>query len=72
MSLGMHLYTCRLKIKHLKGTASLEEMARRVGCSKSFLSDVENNVSTPSLMMAAMIAKAYKTTLNRMVKEYKS
>ena len=70
MSLGLHLHACRLKIKHLKGTASLEEMARRVGCSKSFLSDLENNFCWPSLPMAIRIAKAYKTTLNKMAKEY--
>lgn len=69
MSLGMHLHMSRLKIKHLKGTASLEEMARRIGCSKSFLSDVENDYSMPSLRMACLIAKAYKTTLNKMAAE---
>ena len=67
--LGVHLHAQRIRIKHLKGSASLDVMAERIGCSKSFLSDVENNISVPSLEMAIRIAKAYKTTLNKMAAE---
>lgn len=69
--LGQYLHAKRMKVKHLKGTASLEHMAGLVGCAKSYLSDVENNVTIPSLGMAAKIAKAYKTTLNQMAEKLK-
>lgn len=69
MSLAIHLHECRMKIKHLKGTISLEEMSSRVGCSKSYLSDIENgNNINPSLRICVCIAKHYKTTVNKMIK----
>ena len=69
--LGQHLHEKRMKVRHLKGVASLEHMADLVDCSKSYLSDVENNITVPSLGMAAKIAKAYKTTLNQMAERLK-
>lgn len=62
--LGEYLYglrKCQTKV-------SLERMAERVGCSKSYLWDVENNRSMPTLAMAVKIAKEYKTSLNQMGK----
>ena len=63
-SLGEYLYglrKCQTKV-------SLERMATKIGCSKSYLWDVENNRSEPSLSMAIKIAKAYHTSLNKMGK----
>jgi len=45
---------------------SLEEMARRIGCSKSYLWDLEDGRCTPSLEMSVRIAKKYKTTIGKM------
>lgn len=62
--LGEYLYGLR----KCQSKMSLERMASKVGCSKSYLWDVENNRSEPSLSMAAKIAKAYHTSVGRMVK----
>jgi transcriptional regulator with XRE-family HTH domain len=45
---------------------SLDKMAERIGCSKSYLWDVENDKTMPTLAKAAEMAKAYKTSLNQM------
>jgi transcriptional regulator with XRE-family HTH domain len=41
-------------------------MAQKVGCAKSYLWDVENDKVMPTLAKAAVIAVAYKTSLNQM------
>lgn len=45
---------------------SLEDMAERVGTSKSYMWEVERDRSMPTLSKAKAIAKAYGTTLNKM------
>ena len=47
---------------------SLEKMAAKVGCTKSYLSDMENGKLMPSLLKAVALAKAYKTSPNQMGK----
>jgi transcriptional regulator with XRE-family HTH domain len=47
---------------------SLEKMSVKIGCTKSYLSDVENDKTMPSLVKAEAIARAYKTSLNQMGK----
>jgi transcriptional regulator with XRE-family HTH domain len=43
-------------------------MSVKIGCTKSYLSDVENDKIMPSLAKAGAIARAYKTSLNQMGK----
>lgn len=64
MTLGKYLRGLRLCQKE----SSLDKMAVRVGCSKSYLWDVENDNVMPTLAKAAVIAKHYKTSLNQMGK----
>lgn len=64
MTLGEYLRSLRL----CQNKASLGQMAVRVGCSKSYLWDGENDNIMPTLAKAANIAKAYKTSLNQMGK----
>lgn len=64
MTLGEYLRGLRL----CQNEMSLEKMADKVGCTKSYLWDIENDKSCPSLYKAALIAKAYKTSLNQMGK----
>lgn len=65
MSLGVHLRSMRKK----QWKVSLDDMALRCDCSKSYLWDIEHDNCMPSLLMASRIAKAYRTTLARMAKE---
>lgn len=62
MNLGDYLRGLRL----CQTKMTLDKMAEKVGCSKSYLWDVENNRVMPTLAKAAAIAKAYKTSLNQM------
>jgi len=43
-------------------------MSVKIGCTKSYLSDVENDKIVPRLSKAKDIAKGYKTSLNQMGK----
>lgn len=62
MTLGEYLRGLRL----CQNEMSLERMAEKVGCSKSYLWDVENDKTVPTLTKAAIMAKHYKTSLNQM------
>lgn len=64
LTLGEYLRGLRLCQKEM----SLEKMAEIMNCSKSYLSDIENNKIMPSLLKASIIAKFYKTSLNQMGK----
>ncbi len=64
LKLGEYLRFLRLH----QNKISLEKMAEKIGCTKSYLWDVESNKTMPSLAKAVLIAKHYKTTLNLMVK----
>jgi transcriptional regulator with XRE-family HTH domain len=62
VTLGEYLRGLRL----CQTNMSLEKMAKKIGCAKSYLSDVENNKIMPTLAKSAIMAKAYKTSLNQM------
>ena len=64
LTLGEYLRGLRL----CQNEMSLGKMAEKIGCTKSYLWDVESNKTMPSLAKAALIAKHYKTSLNMMVK----
>ena len=61
-TLGEYLRSLRL----CQNEMSLDKMAEKIGCSKSYLWDVENDRVMPTLAKAAVMAKAYKTSLNQM------
>jgi transcriptional regulator with XRE-family HTH domain len=61
-TLGEYLRGLRL----CQNEMSLDKMAEKVGCAKSYLWDVENDNVMPTLAKAAVMAKAYKTSLNQM------
>lgn len=62
MTLGDYLRGLRL----CQNEMSLKKMAEKIGCSKSYLWDVENDKTIPTLAKAALMAKHYKTSLNQM------
>lgn len=64
ITLGAYLRGLRL----CQTNVSLEKMSVKIGCTKSYLSDVENDKTMPSLAKAGAIAKGYKTSLNQMGK----
>jgi transcriptional regulator with XRE-family HTH domain len=64
VTLGEYLRGLRL----CQTDMSLEKMAEKIGCAKSYLSDIENDKTMPTLSKAAAMAKAYKTSLNQMGK----
>jgi transcriptional regulator with XRE-family HTH domain len=64
VTLGEYLRGLRL----CQTNMSLEKMSEKIGCAKSYLSDVENDKVMPTLLKAAIMAKAYKTSLNQMGK----
>lgn len=47
---------------------SLDDMADRIGCAKSYLWQIEAGGGNPSLLLAMKIAKHYKTTVGQMAK----
>ncbi len=49
---------------------SLEDMAHRVGCAKSYLWQIEAGYSNPSLSLCIRLAREYKTTLGKIAKHY--
>ena len=61
-TLGEYLRGLRL----CQNEMSLERMAEKVGCAKSYLWDVENDKVMPTLAKAAVMARHYKTSLNQM------
>jgi transcriptional regulator with XRE-family HTH domain len=61
-TLGEYLRGLRL----CQTNVSLEKMSVKIGCTKSYLSDVENDKIVPRLAKAKDIAKGYKTSLNQM------
>ena len=63
-TLGEYLRGLRL----CQTNVSLEKMSVKIGCTKSYLSDVENDKIEPRLSKAKDIAKGYKTSLNQMGK----
>ena len=64
ITLGEYLRGLRL----CQNEMSLEKMSVKIGCTKSYLSDVENDKIVPGLSKAKDIAKGYKTSLNLMGK----
>ena len=64
MTLGEYLRGLRL----CQNEMSLDRMAEKIGCSKSYLWDVENDRVMPTLSKSLAIAKHYKTSLNQMGK----
>jgi transcriptional regulator with XRE-family HTH domain len=48
---------------------SLQSLATEVGCTQSFLSEVENGNRTPSLKMAARIGRATGIPIDAFVRE---
>ena len=64
MTLGEYLRQLRLS----QNKVSLEKMAEKIGCTKSYLWDVESNNTMPSFVKAVLIAKHYKTSLTMMSK----
>ncbi len=64
VTLGEYLRGLRL----CQTNMSLDKMSEKIGCSKSYLSDVENDKIMPTLSKAAIMSKAYKTSLNQMGK----
>jgi transcriptional regulator with XRE-family HTH domain len=62
MTFGEYLRGLRL----CQNEMSLGKMAEKIGCTKSYLSDVENDKIVPRLSKAKDIAKGYKTSLNQM------
>jgi hypothetical protein len=64
ITLGEYLRGLRL----CQTNVSLEKMSVKIGCTKSYLSDVENDKIVPRLSKAKDIAKGYKTSLNQMGK----
>ena len=64
VTLGEYLRGLRL----CQTDMSLEKMAEKIGCAKSYLLDIENDKTMPTLSKAAAMAKAYKTSLNQMGK----
>lgn len=48
-----------LRVLRLSLRLTLEEAANTIGCSKSYLWELENDSSDPSLSMAKSIAHAY-------------
>lgn len=62
MNLGAYLKSLRKAMWKV----SLDDMAERIGSSKSYLWEIESGRSMPTLPKAKMIAKHYKTTLNKM------
>ena len=63
-TLGEYLRCLRL----CQADMSLDKMAQKIGCVKSYLWDVENDKVMPTLAKAALMAKHYKTSLNQMGK----
>ncbi len=47
---------------------SLDDMANRIGCAKSYLWEIECGGANPSLLLCMKIAKHYKTTVGQMAK----
>ena len=72
MTLGQHLREKRraMRVGPWKLKLSIERKATLVPCSKSYLWAVENDETIPTLSMAVLIAKQYKTTLNKMAQEF--
>lgn len=44
---------------------SQKELAKKVGISRSYLSEVENSKSVPNAILSILIAKALKTTVEK-------
>lgn len=61
-TLGQYMRSLRL----CQTDMPLGKMAAKVGCTKSYLSDLENDKLMPSLLKSVALAKAYKTSLNQM------
>ena len=49
---------------------SLDDMAYRVGCAKSYLWEIEAGGANPSLSLCIRLAKHYKTTVGKIAKHY--
>ena len=44
---------------------SQKDLAKKVGISRSYLSEVENSKSVPNAILSILIAKALKTTVEK-------
>jgi putative transcriptional regulator len=60
---GIHLKQFNIRAKRKELGYSLEVMARRVGISKQYLSDIEIGKKTPSLYVALKIASVLNGTV---------
>lgn len=67
-NLGFYLRGLRKSMRKV----SLDDMANAIGCSKSYLWEVETDRANPSLRLSIKIAKHYKTTVARMAKEFET
>jgi len=59
----------RIKLLRQKKKMTLRELSEKVGISISFLSDIENNRSNPSLERLKEIAKALDTSVSYLLGE---
>jgi transcriptional regulator with XRE-family HTH domain len=59
-----------LGLRKRQGKVSLEAMAHRVGCAKSYLWEIEAGGCNPSLSLCIRLAREYKTTVGKIAKHY--
>jgi transcriptional regulator with XRE-family HTH domain len=64
MTIGTNIRKLRLK-----RNLTLQQLADKVSTSKSYIWEIEKGVSVPSVLLAAKIAKALKTTVDKLLKE---
>ena len=63
MTIGTNIRN--LRKKH---NLSLQQLADKIPTSKSYICEIEKNVSVPGVLIAAKIAKALKTTVDKLLK----
>lgn len=59
----------QLKKHRLANNLTLESLANAAGCSKSYLSQIENGLSSPSLAVLGTLAKELNTSVASLLKE---
>lgn len=64
MSIGNNIRTLRKKHK-----LTLQQLADKIPTSKSYIWEIEKGVSVPSVLIAANIAKALKTTVDKLLRK---
>jgi len=65
---GINLGT-QIKKYRLANDLTLDALAQAAGCSKSYLSQIENGLSSPSLAVLGTIANELKTSVANLLKE---